>query len=291
MALLRAGWRSPRRRRRRCACSRTRNGGAGAGARRPAGRRRSATTALQDAHQVQARPSLIARARNADLLVCTGAELEIGWLPVLLQESGNAACSRGSRATSPRPTSCASSRCRLRSTARRATCIAAATRTSRPIRATSRRWRRAGARLRSRSAACRRTRSGRQDFEQRWQQAIARWTAQAAPLRGVPVVIAAQGVPVVSLPLARPERGRRSSPSRASSRALASAAVLATLKATPRGWCCTRPTRIRARRTGSRNAGIPRSSCRSRSAAAPREGPVRACSTTRWSACWRGAAK
>ena len=49
-----------------------------------------ATTALQDPHQIQARPSLIARARNADLLVCTGAELEIGWLPVLLQQSGNA---------------------------------------------------------------------------------------------------------------------------------------------------------------------------------------------------------
>ena len=49
----------------------------------------SATTALQDVHHVEARPSLIARARNADLLVCTGAELEIGWLPLLLTQSGN----------------------------------------------------------------------------------------------------------------------------------------------------------------------------------------------------------
>ncbi len=49
----------------------------------------AATTALQDPHHVQARPSLIARARNADLLICTGAELEIGWLPVLLNKSGN----------------------------------------------------------------------------------------------------------------------------------------------------------------------------------------------------------
>ena len=49
-----------------------------------------ATNALQDPHQIQAKPSLIARARNADLVVCTGAELEIGWLPVLLQQSGNA---------------------------------------------------------------------------------------------------------------------------------------------------------------------------------------------------------
>ena len=49
----------------------------------------SATTALQDVHHVEARPSLIARARNAHLLVCTGAELEIGWLPLLLSQSGN----------------------------------------------------------------------------------------------------------------------------------------------------------------------------------------------------------
>jgi zinc/manganese transport system substrate-binding protein len=50
----------------------------------------SATTARQDPHHIEARPSLIARARNADLLVCTGAELEIGWLPLLQRESGNA---------------------------------------------------------------------------------------------------------------------------------------------------------------------------------------------------------
>ena len=49
----------------------------------------SATTALQDPHRIEARPSLIARMRNADLLVCTGAELETGWLPLLLSQSGN----------------------------------------------------------------------------------------------------------------------------------------------------------------------------------------------------------
>lgn len=49
----------------------------------------SATTAQQDPHHIEARPSLLARARNADLLVCTGAELEAGWLPVLQQQSGN----------------------------------------------------------------------------------------------------------------------------------------------------------------------------------------------------------
>ena len=49
----------------------------------------STTTALQDPHHIEARPSLIARMRNADLLVCTGMELEVGWLPVLIQQSGN----------------------------------------------------------------------------------------------------------------------------------------------------------------------------------------------------------
>src|SRR3954462_10588162 len=49
-----------------------------------------ATTAPQDVHRVEAKPSLVARARSADLVVATGAELEIGWLPVLIQESGNA---------------------------------------------------------------------------------------------------------------------------------------------------------------------------------------------------------
>jgi zinc/manganese transport system substrate-binding protein len=48
-----------------------------------------ATNALQDPHHIEARPSLIARARNADLVVCTGAELEVGWLPLLQTQSGN----------------------------------------------------------------------------------------------------------------------------------------------------------------------------------------------------------
>jgi zinc/manganese transport system substrate-binding protein len=50
----------------------------------------SATTALQDPHQVQARPSLIAKMRQADLAVCAGAELEVGWLPMLQMKAANA---------------------------------------------------------------------------------------------------------------------------------------------------------------------------------------------------------
>lgn len=50
----------------------------------------SATTHLQDPHHIEARPSLIARLRQADLAVCTGASLEVGWLPMLQARSGNA---------------------------------------------------------------------------------------------------------------------------------------------------------------------------------------------------------
>lgn len=48
-----------------------------------------ATSAMQDPHHIEARPSLVARARSADLVVCTGAQLEVGWLPLLQRQSGN----------------------------------------------------------------------------------------------------------------------------------------------------------------------------------------------------------
>jgi len=49
----------------------------------------TAIAPLQDPHRIEARPSLIAKMRRADLVVCTGAELEVGWLPLLLRSSGN----------------------------------------------------------------------------------------------------------------------------------------------------------------------------------------------------------
>jgi len=49
----------------------------------------SATHGKQDPHYIQARPSLIAKIRKADLLICTGAGLEVGWLPLLLRKSSN----------------------------------------------------------------------------------------------------------------------------------------------------------------------------------------------------------
>jgi zinc/manganese transport system substrate-binding protein len=51
----------------------------------------SATHALQDPHYVEARPSLISKMRKADLVICSGAQLEIGWLPMLLSKANNPA--------------------------------------------------------------------------------------------------------------------------------------------------------------------------------------------------------
>jgi zinc/manganese transport system substrate-binding protein len=49
---------------------------------------KTATTAKQDPHHIQARPGLMAAMRTADMVFCTGAELEVGWLPVLLKQAG-----------------------------------------------------------------------------------------------------------------------------------------------------------------------------------------------------------
>jgi len=149
-----------------------------------------ATTALQDPHQIQARPSLIARMRNADLVVCTGAELEIGWLPVLTQQSGNAKVQPGqpgyfAAADQVRkldvPTSVdraqgdvhAAGNPHIQTDARNIGVVATAL----------------GARLQQLDAAHAADYAQRTaDFSQKWQQAVARWTAQAAPLKGLPVV-------------------------------------------------------------------------------------------------------
>lgn len=55
----------------------------------------SATTPTQDPHYIQARPSLIAKVRRAELVICTGADLEVGWLPLLLRQAGNASVQPG----------------------------------------------------------------------------------------------------------------------------------------------------------------------------------------------------
>jgi zinc/manganese transport system substrate-binding protein len=149
-----------------------------------------ATNALQDPHQIQAKPSLIARARNADLAVCTGAELEIGWLPVLLQQSGNAKIQQGQAGNFAAadfvrkieiPTQLdraqgdvhAAGNPHIQTDPRNIALVATAL----------------GARLQQLDAANAAIYADRtKDFQQRWQQAIARWTTMAAPLKGMAVV-------------------------------------------------------------------------------------------------------
>ena len=49
----------------------------------------------QDPHFVEAKPSFILKLQKADLLIVVGRELEIGWLPPLIQQSRNAKVQEG----------------------------------------------------------------------------------------------------------------------------------------------------------------------------------------------------
>lgn len=55
----------------------------------------SATHAKQDPHYIRAKPSLIAKMRHADFIICSGAGLEVGWLPLLLQKAGKTSVQAG----------------------------------------------------------------------------------------------------------------------------------------------------------------------------------------------------
>ena len=52
----------------------------------------------QDPHFVEAKPSFILKLQRADMLVVVGRELEIGWLPPLIQQSRNAKIQPGAAA-------------------------------------------------------------------------------------------------------------------------------------------------------------------------------------------------
>jgi len=151
----------------------------------------SATTALQDAHRIEARPSLIARIRSADLLVCSGSALEIGWIPLLLTQSGNSKVQLGSpgyfeasqyvvKLEVPKvidrslgdvhPGGNPHVHTDPRNIARVAQALEERMAQIDPANADG---------YRSRGKA----------FRERWQAAIARWEQQAAPLKGVPIVV------------------------------------------------------------------------------------------------------
>ena len=157
----------------------------------------TATTAMQDPHRIEARPSLIARARNANLLVCTGAELEIGWLPVILAESGNPAIQTGQ----PGQFFAASHVTMLEKPAaldRSAGDVHAAGNPH--IQTDPRNIARVGEALARRMAELDPAQAvvyqvRWKDFSTRWQAAIVRWEQQAAPLRGLPIVVQHKGFP------------------------------------------------------------------------------------------------
>lgn len=151
----------------------------------------TATTALQDPHHVQARPSLIAQIRKADLVVCTGAELEIGWLPVLLRQGGNNKVQPGK----PGYYSAASSVHMLEIPTRLDRSEGDVHPYGNPhIQTDPRNIARVAQDLSRRLAEVDPANSAAyteryQDFTARWQKALQRWEQQAQPLRGIPVVV------------------------------------------------------------------------------------------------------
>jgi zinc/manganese transport system substrate-binding protein len=58
---------------------------------------KSLTKGSQDAHFIEAKPSLMFILNKADLLIYSGLELEIGWLPLLIQGARNSKVAAGSR--------------------------------------------------------------------------------------------------------------------------------------------------------------------------------------------------
>ncbi|MEW6314412.1 MAG: zinc ABC transporter substrate-binding protein [Pseudomonadota bacterium] len=151
----------------------------------------SATGGLQDPHRIEARPSLIARARNADLLVCTGAELETGWLPLLLGQSGNAKIQAGQ----PAHFMAADYVTKLDMPAQLDRAEGDVHPAGNPHIQTDPRNILAVAdalaqRLRRIDAANAAFYDARHaDFAARWRDAMSRWEKQAAPLKGMPIVV------------------------------------------------------------------------------------------------------
>jgi zinc/manganese transport system substrate-binding protein len=150
----------------------------------------SATTALQDPHHIDARPSLIARARNADLLLATGAELEVGWLPVVQRESGNPRIQSGQ----PGYFEAAGAVRMLDVPARLDRADGDVHAAGNPhIQTDPRNMLAVGEALAARLAQldpanAATYRAGHAAFAERWRAQIKRWEAQAAPLKGVAVV-------------------------------------------------------------------------------------------------------
>ncbi len=156
-----------------------------------------ATTGVQDPHHIQARPSLVAAARTTDLIVCTGAELEVGWLPVLIRQSGNNAIQPGKpgnfaaadfvrklevpdRLDRADGDVHAAGNPHIQTDPRNIALVAG------PL---SKRL----AEIDPANAARYQARAA--DFMARWNAAIARWEKEAAPLRGTPIIVQHKAFP------------------------------------------------------------------------------------------------
>jgi zinc/manganese transport system substrate-binding protein len=157
----------------------------------------TATTARQDPHHIEARPSLIARLRQADLLVCTGAELEAGWLPMLLRQTGNAGVQPGR----PGYFEAANHVRMLEIPARLDRAEGDVHAAGNPhIQTDPRNIGIVATALARRlaeidPAGANHYQARQRDFAQRWDAAIKRWEQQAASLRGVRIVVQHKGFP------------------------------------------------------------------------------------------------
>ena len=157
----------------------------------------NATNALQDVHHIEAKPSLVAQLRKADLLICTGAELEVGWLPVILRQSANDKLKVG------KPGNFEATRfvrmLEIPSRLDRADGDVHAGGNPH-IQTDPRNIAKVAEALAQRLAEIDTVNAGfyekrYQDFSLRWQEAMKRWQVQAAPLKGVAIVVQHKGFP------------------------------------------------------------------------------------------------
>lgn len=155
----------------------------------------TATQARQDPHHIQARPSLIARMRRADMVIATGAQLEIGWLPVLLRQAANARVQRGQ----PGYLAAADFVHKMDVPVRVDRALGDIHPAGNPhIQTDPHSIAHVAAELVKRlqqidpkHADAYQARY--EDFSRRWQEAMARWARQAAPLKGVRIVVYHKG--------------------------------------------------------------------------------------------------
>ena len=157
----------------------------------------NATNAMQDVHHIEAKPSLVSQLRKADLLICTGSELEIGWLPVLLRQAGNANVLSGKSGNFE-----AAHYVRMLEIPSR---LDRADGDVHPggnphIQTDPRNITRVSDALAQRLAEIDATNADyyanrHKDFVQRWQDAIKRWEIEAAPLKGAVIVVQHKGFP------------------------------------------------------------------------------------------------